>query len=488
MLVLGLVVPILMIFLLDPLVPSRGKGPLADVQRAQNNYLNKPEVKEAVTEVVDTLLSEFNSNPDRVYDIEFMDNLNEKLIPIGAQMIASSLDDQMIYSSNDFEIPSRHTKDELVNMKENVRVVDMDFRFLIHKILHVKTTDGTPVNIMILTQFGEFTKMKLFIIRNLLVLVTAFALVYIVLVYYVTKSINKPLDRLKEANEKLSQGEFTHRIGIYTNDKIGEVSKGFDYMLEKIEENVRIRMKYAEDRKELIASISHDLKTPLTAIKVNAAAINDGIADTMEKKTKAFNIITNKIDYMQHLIEELFLYSKLDMDKQAFNFQDVPLHRFMEDVIEEWELEHDPEKVRVSLEYEKGNDFIMPMDVEKMKRVVVNILENSIKYSGVSPLLLHIGIKEQEGKYIIKMNDNGVGVPEEELSKLFERFYRVDVSRNSETAGSGLGLAISKRIVEGHNGRVYAESGVNQGMHIFIEFDTSAQEEVYHETNLNSGR
>lgn len=123
-----------------------------------------------------------------------------------------------------------------------------------------------------------------------------------------------------------------------------------------------------------------------------------------------------------------------------------------------------------------------------MKRVVVNILENSIKYSGVSPLLLHIDIKEQEDKYIIKINDNGVGVPEEELNKLFQRFYRVDVSRNSETAGSGLGLAISKRIIEGHKGRVYAESGVNQGMHIFIEFDTCIQEEVYHEKNLNSGR
>ncbi len=130
----------------------------------------------------------------------------------------------------------------------------------------------------------------------------------------------------------------------------------------------------------------------------------------------------------------------------------------------------------------------MSMDVEKMKRVVVNILENSIKYSGVSPLLLHIDIKEQEDKYIIKINDNGVGVPEEELNKLFQRFYRVDVSRNSETAGSGLGLAISKRIIEGHKGRVYAESGVNQGMHIFIEFDTCIQEEVYHEKNLNSGR
>ncbi len=296
------------------------------------------------------------------------------------------------------------------------------------------------------------------------------------------------LRSLKRSQRKMSQGDFSHRIEIYTNDKIGEVSKAYDYMMEKVEENVRIRRKYAEDRKELIASISHDLKTPLTAIKVNAAAINDGIADTNEKKAKAFNIITNKIDYMQHLIEELFLYSKLDMDKQAFNFQDVPLHRFMEDVIEEWELEHDPEKVRVSLAYEKDNDFIMSMDVEKMKRVVVNILENSIKYSGVSPLLLHIDIKEQEDKYIIKINDNGVGVPEEELNKLFQRFYRVDVSRNSETAGSGLGLAISKRIIEGHKGRVYAESGVNQGMHIFIEFDTCIQEEVYHEKNLNSGR
>ncbi len=104
------------------------------------------------------------------------------------------------------------------------------------------------------------TKMKLFIIRNLLLLISIFVLVYIVLVYYVTRSINKPLDRLKEANEKLSQGDFTHRINVYTNDKIGEVSKAYDYMMEKVEENVRIRMKYAEDRKELIASISHDLK------------------------------------------------------------------------------------------------------------------------------------------------------------------------------------------------------------------------------------
>ncbi len=280
MLILGLVVPVLIMFLMDPLVRNSDKRPIADIQRAQDNYLNKPEVKKAVNEVVETLLVELGDNPDKIYDEMFMDRMNEKLTPVSAQLIASSLDDQLVYAGENFEMPPRHFKEEIKDMDENVKVVDLDFRFLIHKILHVKTTDGTPVNIMILTQFGEITKMKLFIIRNLLVLVTTFALVYIVLVYYVTRSINKPLDRLKEANEKMSQGDFSHRIEIYTNDKIGEVSKAYDYMMEKVEENVRIRRKYAEDRKELIASISHDLKTPLTAIKVNAAAINDGIADT----------------------------------------------------------------------------------------------------------------------------------------------------------------------------------------------------------------
>lgn len=479
MLVLGLVVPILILILLNPLVGPGNEGPIANIERSQDHYLNDPEVKKRVDTVVESLVLNLKENPDQIYNEDFMNQLNDQLQPINAQIVATSLDDQLIYAGADFKVPPQEIDKDLQSMGPgSVKIVDWDFRFLIHKIIHLKTSTNEPINIMILTQLGQLTKMRSFIVRNLLMIITVFMVVYIVLVYHVNRSINTPLDRLKEANERLSKGDFSYRIGEYTNDKIGEVSKSFDFMMEQAEQAIAVKRKYDQDRKELIASISHDLKTPLTAIKVNAAAINDGIADTEVKKEKAFEIITRKIDYMQYLIEELFLYSKLDMEKETFNFQKVPLHRFMEDVIEEWQMEHDPQEVRVTLDYDSKPDFNMAMDVDKMKRVVVNILENSIKYAGVKPLLIHIGLKRENNRYILSLDDNGVGVAEEELSRLFERFYRIDVSRNSESTGSGLGLAISKRIVEAHNGRIYAKSGVNQGMHIYIEFNPENPEEV----------
>lgn len=479
MLVLGLVIPILLVSLVSPLVGNgRFNGPMADMQLTQARYLNKPEVKNTIKSVVDELTIELEKNPDKIYDNIFMDKLNDELQEIQASVVVSSPEEGHIYVMEGFEAPFKQIDISEERLSDDeIKVFDWKYQFIMHRTFQFKNTKGSNINIMILTKYEEATKVKRLIFRNITMIVTFFIIVYTVLVYHAARSITKPLEKLKIATEKITDGDFTYRIGVYTKDKIGEVSKAFDYMMERAETAVTLKRKYEDNRKELIASISHDLKTPLTAIKINAASINDGIADTEEKKEKAFAVITNKIEYMQTLIEELFLYSKLDMNNEEFKFQEVPLNRFVEDVVEEWEMEHNPEDVKVVFDYKKSDSYLMDMDVDKLKRVMVNILDNSVKYGGVKPLLIHMDLKREykKNKYILSINDNGVGVPEEETKKLFDHFYRVDVSRNSETSGSGLGLAISKRIIEGHQGSIEAISGLNKGMHISVTLNAKRE-------------
>lgn len=309
--------------------------------------------------------------------------------------------------------------------------------------------------------------------EHALIFIACYLLVYNMLAYYMARSITKPLNRLKTATGEIAKLNFSHRIGVHGNDEIGEATKAFDTMAEEAEKALDLMRQYEENRKELMANISHDLKTPLTAIKGSIAAINEGVADTPEKKEMYWQIITSRIQSMQHMIDELLLFSKLDLQKEPFAFQPVLLHRFVEDVIGEWKLAQGDAAVHIGVQYEESIEDRVLLDLEKMNRVLGNILDNAVKYGQVTPLLITVTIARQDNRIVLSIRDNGIGVPRADVPKLFDRFYRGDVSRDSSISGSGLGLSIARQVVNAHEGIITAESDTHQGMCIRIELNIS---------------
>lgn len=290
-----------------------------------------------------------------------------------------------------------------------------------------------------------------------------------ILAYWMMKSITVPLKGLKVAAAEIAEGNMGYRIGHHEADEIGEVGRVFDDMAERMATNMEQMRRYDENRKNLLANISHDLRTPLTAMRVCVDAVKDGVAETPEKRDKYLGILQDKMTHIEHMLDTLMLYSKLDLKQEVFQRQEVPLNRLLEDLMEEWQSTRDEKHVQMTLSYDEKGDHIVEVDVAKLARVLFNIFDNAEKYSGVTPLLIHVKLFSNDGGVRVCIRDNGKGIPDAETDYLFERFYRSADGRGDSQSGHGLGLSIARQIIEGHGGTIgFVNDG---GIGFGIEFN-----------------
>ncbi|WP_175991509.1 cell wall metabolism sensor histidine kinase WalK [Bacillus sp. Marseille-Q1617] len=297
------------------------------------------------------------------------------------------------------------------------------------------------------------------------------------LTYYMSKSIIEPIKRLSFAARKISQGDLDVSAASDKKDELGQLSNTFEEMRLKLKEAEEVQRQYEQNRQELIASISHDLKTPLTSIKGYVSGIEDGIADTPEKLGRYMAKIKKNAHDMDGLIDELFLYSKLDMDQLPFQFEAVRLDSYVEDFTEE--LSFSNEGVEVQVFYDGSGSYLVEADREKLGRAIKNITQNGLKYNDKKQKEILLTLTELEKEVQVEIRDNGNGIPEKDLQRIFESFYRADVSRNSATGGSGLGLSIARKIMEGHGGRIWAESVQGAGTSIYFTLKKVREDEAH---------
>ena len=241
-----------------------------------------------------------------------------------------------------------------------------------------------------------------------------------------------------------------------------------------------------KEEKELIRNISHDLKTPLTAIKGYVEGILDGIADTPEKQHKYLMTVANKVNDMDKLIDELTIYSKLDTNRVPYSFAKINLKNYFDDCCEEIGMDLETQDIDLEYRFHATSDCTVVADAEQLKRVVNNIVSNSVKYMQPGRKgKISIDIYD-EGDYVhIIIADNGKGIGMDEIPHIFDRFYRTDSSRNSKQGGSGIGLAIVKKIIEDHKGKIWAESVEGEGttMHINLLKDMDKRNYICIEDN-----
>ena len=298
------------------------------------------------------------------------------------------------------------------------------------------------------------------------------------LTYFVSKSVLRPVEKLSKAAERISDGDFDSPIKPMGDDELGQLAETFELMRLKLKESAELQFKYEQNRKELIANISHDLKTPITSIKGYVEGLRDGVANTPEKMDRYIQTIYSKTIDMNHLIDELFLFSKLDLNSVPFHFQEVNLLTYFRDLIEELQYDLKGNEVKMSLNVDEEKDFIVSVDREQLKRIATNIIQNSVKHMRKSnkEIIVHLEADLDEVK--VHFQDNGVGITEEALPYIFEQFYKADPSRPSSEGSSGLGLAIVKRIVNQHGGAVWAESKVEVGTSIYFTLPRTSEKKV----------
>jgi signal transduction histidine kinase len=288
------------------------------------------------------------------------------------------------------------------------------------------------------------------------------------LTYFVSKSIIRPIRELQKAANQMKEGNLNIPIEAMSKDELGQLAQGFDEMRIRLKESIETQLAYEENRKELIANISHDLKTPITTIKGYVEGIRDGVANSPEKMDRYIQTIYTKSINLDRMIDELFLYSKLDLQRLPFYFERINFEHYLQDFVEELRFDLEEMKVEISLNIEKDEDYVITGDREHLKRVITNIVDNSLKYIDKENKKLSFHLSSLDSYVLFKMRDNGPGIDEENLPLIFDRFYRADLARGTEKGGSGLGLSIAKRIIEGHHGTIWAESKKGQGTTILF--------------------
>ena len=220
---------------------------------------------------------------------------------------------------------------------------------------------------------------------------------------------------------------------------------------------------FARKRNLLLSDITHDLKTPITAVKGYVEGIMDGVADTPEKMDRYVRTIYNKTNEMDHLINELTFYSKIDTNRIPYTFNKLNVEDYFEDCSEEVGLELETRGIELVYANYVEKDVMVIADGEQIRRVIHNIISNAIKYMDKPKGIIQIRIKDVGDFIQIEIEDNGKGIGPKDLPYIFDRFYRTDVSRNSSKGGSGIGLSIVKKILEDHGGKVWATSRLGIG-------------------------
>lgn len=329
--------------------------------------------------------------------------------------------------------------------------------------------DGSQGSFFVITRANPLISRKLFVDMAISIMVILF-FTSLFLTQWIAKGVFDPINQLNKAMQNIAEGNLEYMLPDKQDGEIGELYRNYEDMRLRLKESTDEKILAEKQNKELVSNISHDLKTPITAIKGYVEGIMDGVADTPEKIDKYIKTIYNKANDMDRLINELTVYSGIDSNRIPYHFHKINVSEYFGDCIEEVGL--DLESKNIALNYSSliSPDTLIIADPEQMKRVINNIIGNSVKYMDKEKGEIDIRILDEIDSVRVEIEDNGKGIVARDLPNIFERFFRTDASRNSAQGGSGIGLSIVKKIIEDHGGYIWATSREGEGtcMHFVI--------------------
>jgi signal transduction histidine kinase len=276
-----------------------------------------------------------------------------------------------------------------------------------------------------------------------------------------------PIDTLTYGVHQIRDGNLDYHIEYERKDEFAGICADFNEMAQRLSDFVSQRQKDEANRKELIAGISHDLRTPLTGIKAYVEGLEKGVASTPEMQRKYLDTIKSKTAELERIINQLFMFSKIDIGEFPFNLEEIDVDAELRNLIDGVREDYEKNGLIISFA-ESGKPASVNADIQQFRNAVTNIIENSLKYKTAERGKLTITTRIENEAVTIELTDNGPGVPSEEIDKLFTVFYRGDPSRTDDTSGSGLGLAITSKILERMGGGIRAENAAEGGLTVII--------------------
>ena len=407
-------------------------------------------------------------NPDKFKETEYLEHLNTQLASKSSYLVVRK-DGKYVYIGNEKEFKPLEKNmpgfDSGADRIDGGYFIGGDSPVLVKQrdVYFDKKQEGsifvvTPAD-MLVPRIQSF----MFQIAGSLLLIIVFTAV--ILMLWIYQSILSPINILKMATNQMSEGNLDYPMEYKKyNDEIAELCQDFENMRKRMKALIEEQMQYEENTRELMSNISHDLKTPLTAIKGYAEGMLDGVADTPERREKYLRTIYNKAADMTYLVEELSFFSKIDSNSIPYHFVHLNMEEYFSDCAAELALDLEVKNIDLGyFNYVTDKEQEIIVDAEQLKRVINNIISNAAKYMDKREKMIHLRVKDVGDFVQVEIEDNGKGIGSKELPYIFERFYRTDASRNSATGGSGIGLSIVKKIIEEHGGKIWATSKEGTG-------------------------
>ena len=306
----------------------------------------------------------------------------------------------------------------------------------------------------------------------LLLIVLIFIISILALSFITSRTINKPIKKLADGANEIARGNLDYTIDYDSTNEIGQTVQSFNAMSKRLKKSLDEQNRIEQSRKEMIAGVAHDLRTPLTSVKGYVEGLRDGIANTPEKQERYLKTIYASTLSMERMLDDLLAISRLELCNIELNKKTVELGSVLDDCAAEIGFALEKQDYEFVYTNKCERPTYIDLDVERFERVVQNIVSNSLKYAK-KDVRGRIELEAQGYKksVIISLSDNGIGVEPENLTRIFETFYRADKARTKVSDGSGIGLAVCKQIVELHGGHIWATGSEGEGLTILISLE-----------------
>ena len=411
------------------------------------------------------------TEPDKMEDFGYLDNINRELNEKNAYLVVrkgdvitynkSGLDSRVIASELPMygDMPGENDKGVYIGKDIQALVKQVDFEF----------PDDTEGSAFVMIRADAMVpRMQNMMLNLVLVVILILAVTAFGLCTWTYHGVITPLTQLKIATKNIKEGNLDFTVEKMGVEEIGNLCEDFEEMRKRLKQTNEEKLAFDKENRELISNISHDLKTPITAVKGYVEGIMDGVADTPEKMNRYIRTIYNKANEMDRLINELTFYSKIDTNRIPYTFNKIHVKDYFEDCIDDLSVELESSGVSLTYFDYLEEDAIVIADAEQLKRVINNIISNSLKYMNKPKGVINIRLRDVGDFIQIEIEDNGKGIAQKDLANIFDRFYRTDASRNSSKGGSGIGLSIVKKIMEDHGGQVWATSKEGTGTTMYL--------------------
>jgi signal transduction histidine kinase len=277
------------------------------------------------------------------------------------------------------------------------------------------------------------------------------AIIALLIARFLARGMTQPLRDMAQAASRMSRGDYRQRVEVNSRDEVGRLAQAFNSMAGEMEGLERLR-------RELVANVSHELKTPISALRARLENLLDGVE---EPNAAVLQVMLQQSERLSRLVEQLLDLSRLESGDVPLDLEPVELAPLIQRVVAEVETSRPGNALEVKSQV-SSNLPPVTADRERIHQVLFNLLDNAFRFTP-SGGEVTVGAVRDNGTCEVQVADTGPGIPHEQLGLVFERFYRVDPSRSRDDGGTGIGLAIARSVVEAHGGRIWAESERGRG-------------------------